>query len=99
MGSESALAHASLLLTYLLKTSVVYLVLSLLSRSIRNSHVRFWLHGLFFGTAVTIWLEVFFSFSLPDLSLHRNAIPDAVSSRHLLSWFVDSTKVTHLPDG
>src|SRR5262249_54289104 len=99
MSSESALAHASLLLTYLLKTSVVYLALSLLSRSIRNSHVRFWLHGVFLGTAVTIWLGVLVSFSLPGLSLQRGAIPDAVSSRHLLSWSVDSAKVTPLPNG
>src|SRR5215471_4519178 len=99
MSSESAFAHASLLLTYLLKTSVVYLALSLLCRSIRNSHVRFWLHGLFLGTAVTVWLGMLFSFSLPGLSLRGTAIPEGVSSRQLLSWFVDSAKVTHLPSG
>jgi beta-lactamase regulating signal transducer with metallopeptidase domain len=98
MSSESAFAHASLLLTYLLKTSVVYLALWLLSRSIRNSQVRFWLDGLYLGSTVTIWLGVLSSFSLPGHSLQRSAIPDAVSSGHLLSWSVDPSKVIHIPN-
>ena len=99
MSSESALAHASLLLTYLLRTSAVYLLLSVLSRIIRNSHIRFWLQGLFLGTAVTVWLWLLVSLSLPALFFQQGAAPGASSSRHLLSLSVDSATLPHLAKG
>ena len=99
MSSESLLAHASLLLTYLLRTSAVYLLLSLLSRFIRNSHVRFWLHGLFLGAAVTVWLCVLLSFTLPGLSLQAGTTPEALPPKHLLAWFVNSATLPHLARG
>src|SRR5215472_3173307 len=96
MSSESALAHASLLLTYLLRTSAVYLLLSLLSRFIRNSHVRFWLHGLFLGAAVTVWLCVLLSFSLPTLFFQPGITPEVLPLKHLLAWTVSSTTMPYL---
>ena len=99
MSSESLLAHASLLLTYLLRTSAVYLLLSLLSRFIRSSHVRFWLHGLFLGAAVTVWLCVLLSFTLPGLSLQAGTTPEALPPKHLLAWFVNSATLPHLARG
>src|SRR5215469_2344241 len=99
MSSESALAHASLLLTYLLRTSAVYLLLSLLSRFMRSCHVRFWLHGLFLGAAVTVWLCVLLSFSLPTLFLQTGITPEVLPLRHLLAWTVSSTTMPHLVKG
>src|SRR5215469_10004963 len=99
MSSESALAHASLLLTYLLKTSAVYLLLSMLSRLIRNSQVRFWLHGLFLGAAVTAWFCVLVSFSLPTLALQAGTTSEALPSKHLLMWTVDSATLPVLAKG
>src|SRR5215469_14090137 len=99
MSSESLLAHASLLLTYLLRTSAVYLLLSLLSRFIRSSHVRFWLHGLFLGAAVTVWLCVLLSFTLPGLSLQAGTTPEALPPKHLLAWCVNSATLPHLARG
>ena len=96
MSSESALAHASLLLTYLLKTSAVYLVLAVLSRLIRNSQVRFWLHGLFLGAAVTAWFCVLVSFSLPTLSFHAGITSAALPSKHLLMRTVNSATLPAL---
>lgn len=91
MSSESALAHASLLLTYLLKTSAVYLLLAVPSRLIRNSEVRFWLHGLFLGAAVTAWFCVLVSFSLPTLSFPAGITSEASPSTHLRMWTANST--------
>ena len=99
MSSESAFAHASLLLTYLLKTSAVYLLLSMLSRFIRNSHVRFWLHGLFLGAAVTVWLCVLLSFSFSTLFFQAGIIPEALPSKHLLAWTVNSATLPNLARG
>jgi len=99
MSSESALAHASLLLTYLLRTSAVYLLLSLLSRFIRNSHVRFWLHGLFLGGAVTGWLCVLLSLTLPGVFLHAGSTPEALPPKHLLAWSVSSGGLPPLARG
>src|SRR5215472_14824061 len=99
MSSESLLAHASLLLTYLLRTSAVYLLLSLLSRFIRYSHVRFWLHGLFLGAAVTVWLCVLLSFTLPSPLLQASTTPEALPSKHLLAWTVGSATPPHLAKG
>src|SRR5215831_14248954 len=99
MSSESALAQASLLLTYLLRTSPVYLLLSLVSRFIRNSHVRFWLHGLFLGAAVTVWLCVLLSFTLPGLSLQAGTTPEALPPKHLLVWTISSVTLPHLAKG
>src|SRR5215472_770432 len=99
MSSESALTHASLLLTYLLRTSAVYLLLSPLSRFIRKSDVRFWLHGLFLGAAVTIWSCVFLSFTLPNLLLQAGTTPEALPSKYLLAWTVSSATLPHLAKG
>src|SRR5215475_10268490 len=96
MSSESALAHTSLLLTYLLKTSAVYLLLSLLSRFIRNSQVRFWLHGLFLGAAVTAWVSVLGSFLLPARSFQAGITSEALPSKHLLMWAVNSATLPAL---
>src|SRR5215469_5299509 len=99
MSSESALAHASLLLTYWLRTSAVYLLLLMLSRLIRNSHVRFWLHGLFLGAAVTVWLGVLLSFSLFTLFFKAGITPEALPSKHLLAWTVSFATLPHLAKG
>jgi len=96
MSSESALPHASLLLTYLLKTSAVYLLLSVLARFIRNSQVRFWLDGLFLGAAVTAWLWVLVSFSIPTLLYQAGRAPEAVPFEHLLGWSVSSATLPAL---
>jgi beta-lactamase regulating signal transducer with metallopeptidase domain len=96
MSSESALAQASLLLTYLLRTAIGYLLLSLLSRLIRNSQVRFWLHGLFLSAAITVWLCLLLSFGLPGLSFQRGTASGALPSRHFLSWSVDPAALPHL---
>lgn len=96
MSSESALAHASLLLTYLLKTSAVYLLLSVLARFIRNSQVRFWLHGLFQGAAVMAWVCVLGSFFLPALSFQPGITSEALPSKHLLMWTINSARLPAL---
>src|SRR5215475_961441 len=96
MSSESALAHTSLLLTYLLKTSAVYLLLSLLSRFIRNSQVRFWLHGLFLGAAVMAWFCLLVSFSLSTLSFQAGITSEPLPSKHLLMWAVNSATLPAL---
>ena len=99
MSSESALAHASLLLTYLLKTSAVYLLLSLLIRLIRNSQVRFWLHGLFLGAALTAWFCVLVSFWLSTLSFPAGIPSGASPSKHVLTWTVSSPTLPALAKG
>src|SRR5215469_8611340 len=96
MSSESALAHASLLLTYLLKTSAVYLLLSVFARLIRNSQVRFWLHGLFLGAAVTAWVCVLGSFFVPALSFQAGIPSAALPSKHLLVWAINSATMPAL---
>src|SRR5262245_48102969 len=83
MTSESALALVSPLLMYFFKTAVVYLFLSLVSRSIRNPHVRFWLHGLFLGGAVAGWLYLLLSPSLRVLSSAPNPVASIAPVRHL----------------
>ena len=96
MSSESALAHASLLLTYLLKTAAVYLLLSVLSRLIRSPQVRFWLHALFLGAAVTAWFCLLVSFSLPTLSFQAGIPAAALPSKHQLLWSVSSARLPAL---
>jgi beta-lactamase regulating signal transducer with metallopeptidase domain len=96
MSSESALAYASLLLTYLLKTSAVYLLLSVLSRFIGNSQVRFWLHGLFLGAAVTVWFWLLVSFSLPTVVFPAGMTPEDSPSKHLLMWTISSSTLPAL---
>src|SRR6266852_6455750 len=56
MSSDAALAFASLWLTYLIRSSGAYLLLWVLCRLVRNSHLRFRLIGIFLGGTVTAWL-------------------------------------------
>lgn len=96
MSSESALASASLLLTYLLKISAVYLLLSVLARFLRNAHVRFWLQGLFLGAAVTFWLYVLLSFGLPAPFPESGVAAADLPLQHLLAWTVSFATVPAL---
>src|SRR5713101_3698101 len=56
MSSDAAFAFASLWLTYLIRSSGAYLLLWVLCKLIRNSHLRFRLYGILLGGIVAAWL-------------------------------------------
>jgi beta-lactamase regulating signal transducer with metallopeptidase domain len=89
MSGESSLALVSLFLTYLFKATAVYVCLSLLSRLIRNSQIRFWLYGLFLVGAVTSWLYLFLSRALRLPPLRTGTAATIVSSTHF-SWSLNA---------
>ena len=83
MGSDSALSFVSSLLTFLFKSTAAYLLLCLLSRFVRNPHIRFRLHGLFLSGAVATWLYLLLSLGLRVLPEARGAAGAIISARHL----------------
>src|SRR5258708_32887797 len=55
MSSDAAVELASLWLTYLIRSAGAYLLLWVLCRLVRNSHLRFRLTGIFLGGIVAAW--------------------------------------------
>jgi len=56
MSSDAAVELASWWLTYLIRSAGMYLLLWVLCRLVRNSHLRFRLCGIFLGGMVAAWL-------------------------------------------
>src|SRR5713226_1656054 len=95
MSSRAALAFASLWLTYLIRSAGAYLLLWVLCRLIKNSHVRFRLCGIFLGGMVAAWLGLLLLPSLSTLfTSDRIALP-IVPARYW-SWPLDSGLVLPL---
>jgi Zn-dependent protease with chaperone function len=98
MSSGSGLAAASLLLTYVLRTSAAYAILSLFSCCLRNCRVRSRLNGLFLAAAAASWLCILVSSALPAIRPGGRIVSGLVSSRQF-SWLVDSATLPQLTKG
>ena len=59
MSSEAASALSSLWFTYLLRSGAAYLLVWILCRCVRDSHIRFRLCGIFLGGIVAEWVSLF----------------------------------------
>lgn len=97
MSSEAASAFIGLLLTYCFRSTVAYLFLWLLARSIRNCHIRFWLYGIFLGGLAATWLW---------LLLSPNQVPSAaggtapgMGSTWHVSWLLSPKSLARLSNG
>lgn len=93
--SEAALAFASLWLTYWVRSAAAYLLLWLLCRSIKDSHLRFRLRGLFLAGMVAAWLGLLLLARITALPGTDGVTLPTVSSPHWL-WTVNSTLAPRL---
>src|SRR6266849_5235120 len=99
MSSEAALAFASLWLTYLIRSAGAYLLLWVVCRLIRNSHLRFRLYGIFLGVIVAAWLGLLLT-SLPVAFMANSTSPAIVPRSYVphpyWSWPVNPALVPFL---
>jgi beta-lactamase regulating signal transducer with metallopeptidase domain len=95
MSSESALAFASLGTTFLIQSTGAYLLLWVLCRLIRNSHLRFRLWGLFLTGLVAAWLGLLLLTSL-SAPLRSNSTSPPFVSHPYWSWWLNSALVPPL---
>ncbi len=84
MSSDAAVELASLWLTYLIRSAGAYLLLWVLCRLVRNSHLRFRLYGIFLGGIVAAWLGLLLT-SL-SVAFTANSTSPAIVPHPYWSW-------------
>jgi len=89
MSSDAAVELASLWLTYLIRSAGAYLLLWVLCRLVRNSHLRFRLYGIFLGGIVAAWLGLLLtslSVAFTANSTSPAMVPQLYVPRPYWSW-------------
>src|SRR5713101_10158660 len=94
MSSDAAFAFASLWLTYLIRSAGVYLLLWVLCRLVRNSHLRFRLYGIVLGGIVAAWLGLLLT-SL-SVAFTANSTSPAIVPHPYWSWPLNPALVPFL---